>query len=98
MSDDVMAFFDTSAISTVAATPVTDPHVGDEVDTMIRVASALPYNFRPEHEHPSKRIRFHYRQTNNSQAELSFENILIMYRQHVMHVNQEIKFQFPFIK
>ena len=97
MSDDVMAFFDTSAISASAATHGTDPHVGDEVDTLIKQASGLPYHFKQEHKHPSKRIRFHYRLTNDSQAKISFDSILVMYRQHVMHVNSQLLITFPFL-
>ena len=76
--EDIFAFLNTPALS-AAAVPETSPLVNDEFDTLLKEAFQWPEGFpkeRKSHEHVT---RFHYRQTNESQAKTEFHSILIVW-------------------
>ena len=82
---DLYAFLKKSALS-AAAVPETSSSVIDEFDSRLKEAYCVPTGF-PKDTKPEHIIRFHYRQTNNSQAKTEFQAVLSIYRHHVLKMN-----------
>ena len=85
-------------VSAVAATVETDSRTVDAIDEKIRNAVMWPYDYPKDLKATGKSIRFRYRITNDSQADVHFTSILEFYRDHVMHEHKHCESSYPFLK
>ena len=95
MAEDLFAFLKKPSLS-AAAVPETSPSVIDDFDSRLKGAFCLPSGF-PKDTKPENVVRFHYRQTNNSQAKTEFQYILNIYRHHVLTLNSYSAERFAYL-
>ncbi len=95
---DLYAFLDRPAVSSVAVCTEADTFVVDEADTLLRTAYAWPTGYPDDKKSSATRIRFHYRRTNHEQAKSAFQSILAIYRAHHLSKNSTLTAKYPHLK
>jgi len=86
MNQDLFSFLKQPSL-TAAAIPETSSLVIDEFDSKLKEFCCWPHGMPANLKSHDNLIRFHYRETNDSQAKIEFHNILLLYRNHVIILN-----------
>ena len=94
---DLFAFLDRPALQ-AAAVPETSPLVVDECEARLKASWQWPTGYPASRKTIDHCIRFHYRQTNDSQAKTEFQSILLMYRNHVQQENLIAVTKYPYLE
>ena len=93
---DLFAFLNRPALQ-AAAVPETSPLIVDESDSRLKEAWQWPTGYPNEKKSAEHSVRFHYRQTNDSQAKAEFHCIMLMYRNHVIQENAVAAAKYPYL-
>ena len=84
INEDIFAFLDLPAYSSVATDRTINPLIIDEVDSMLKDKHEYPHRY-PTEKRDERGIRFYYRKTNETEAKSSFGSIMHMYIEQVIY-------------
>ena len=76
------------AVSAVATCTEASPSQEDVADTLLAQAYEWPHNYPDQNKKDGMRVRFHFQRINQEQAKAAFENIMVMYREHLLFKNK----------
>ena len=94
----IFSWLNQPAVSAVATCTEASPSQEDVADTLLAAAYEWPHNYPDAHKKEALRIRFHFQRVNQEQAKKAFQNIMVMYREHLLFKNKTLVEKWTFFQ